>query len=328
MRYISKMAEYIDYESDYRFLSAYLARWKTSREYNDKILLIERLNLISLPPLPDELRDLRILNSRILSFSTCTLPNIARIECNDSTIDGLPHLPESLTNLCVKRSSIQRVVEIPRGLKQLTWGFITGVDLPQLSHTLLHKLDITGSNITSLPPLPSTLHTIMIAHCSSLRELPSPLPPALDKLSCISLPITSLPELPDSLTWISIRNTPISKIPERLPRSLISLNCAHTCIRTLPDELPSTLLYLSCSGIYLPPLAEFAEHYHPNIYIARVKRREKFLAGLQSELDNKIFSKKRTVVRCKAIKGELMERTWHPDRILTWCGVDFERDDE
>lgn len=27
----------------------------------------------------------------------------------------------------------------------------------------------------------------------------------------------------------------------------------------------------------------------------------------------------RVVKQCKAIKGELMERTWHPDRVWNWC---------
>jgi Leucine-rich repeat (LRR) protein len=323
------MAEYIDYESDYRFLSAYLTRWKTSREYNDKVLVIERLNLISLPPLPDELLDLRILKSRILSFSTCTLPpNIVRIDCNESVIDGLPDLPESLANLCIVRSSIQHAIEIPSSLKKFGWRFMPNVELPQLSHSSLEQLDVAGDDITSLPELPSTLRVLMLAYCSSLHELPNTLPPMLDKLSCISVPITRLPELPNSLTWLKICDTHVSILPDPLPRGLISLDCANTRIRSLPNELPQTLMYLCCSGIYLPPFVDFRERYHPNRYIARVKQRERFLAGLQSDLDDKIFNKKRTVVRCKAIKGELMERTWHPDRIFTWCGVDFERDDD
>lgn len=31
--------------------------------------------------------------------------------------------------------------------------------------------------------------------------------------------------------------------------------------------------------------------------------------------------------RCRLTKGELIEHTWHPDRIIPWCGVDFENDE-
>jgi hypothetical protein len=103
------------------------------------------------------------------------------------------------------------------------------------------------------------------------------------------------------------------------------LICVDTHIRVLSDEYPNNLnSILFQDNTYLP---NSVQGEHMNVYIQRVKKRQLFSSGLPSELlTNVIFSKRRSITRCKAIKGDLMEQTWHPDRILTWCGVNFETD--
>ena len=41
------------------------------------------------------------------------------------------------------------------------------------------------------------------------------------------------------------------------------------------------------------------------------------VAGLGGEVA--VARRATAVGRCKTVKGELMERTWHPDRVWNWC---------
>jgi hypothetical protein len=56
----------------------------------------------------------------------------------------------------------------------------------------------------------------------------------------------------------------------------------------------------------------------PNAYAKRINTFQKHIATLKLVLDER-KSRKRMIARCKAIKGCLIEATWHPDRILAWC---------
>jgi hypothetical protein len=83
------------------------------------------------------------------------------------------------------------------------------------------SLNIYSMNITSLPPLQSTLKHITLYNVASIQSLPE-LPPSLEVLVICSTNITSLPFLPPSLKYLRLENTNITVLPE-LPTSLIDM---------------------------------------------------------------------------------------------------------
>ena len=111
-------------------------------------------------------------------------------------------------------------------------------------------LDVSYLNITSLPPLPSTVKKLVcpVTRLTHLPELPS----ELQKLSCGSTLITHLPGLPSGLQELYCNYTSITQLPE-LPSKLQKLYCESTLITQLP-ELPSQLEWLGCSNTQLTHL--------------------------------------------------------------------------
>jgi invasion plasmid antigen len=89
-------------------------------------------------------------------------------------------------------------------------------------------LQIYSMNITSLPPLPSTLKYITLYNVASIHSLPE-LPPSLEVLVICFTNITSLPFLPASLKYLRLENTQISVLPE-LPTSLIDIYIRDTSL--------------------------------------------------------------------------------------------------
>jgi Leucine-rich repeat (LRR) protein len=154
-----------------------------------------------------------------------------------------------------------------------------------------------------------------------LTHLPSELPSELITFVCSNTPITTLPSLPDGLTSLSIDRTCIKQLPSVLPSHLRILSFESCGITKLP-VLPSTLTIIRPNGSCLPVLIYEAENMKPYVYYNRVMKFKAFIAGL-----DEYFTMKRITQRCKIVKQELIEYTWHPSRILTWCGVDFGSDD-
>jgi len=106
-------------------------------------------------------------------------------------------------------------------------------------------LDLTGLNITSLPPLPPTVTHIEFSSTSN-TSLPE-LPPTLRRLDVINMQITSLPALPPTLEMLYISNVPMITSLPALPPTLEILHVEDakmiTSLPALPPNLKKLKLY-------------------------------------------------------------------------------------
>lgn len=121
--------------------------------------------------------------------------------------------------------------------------------LPPLPATL-HTLSFSQNQLTSLSPLPTSL-TYLDCSYNQLPGLAS-LPASLTYLNCCSNPFTSLPPLPASLTFLACQNDRLTSLPT-LPLSLRDLICSSNQLTSLPS-LPATLDTLICDGNQLTTL--------------------------------------------------------------------------
>jgi uncharacterized repeat protein (TIGR01451 family) len=125
----------------------------------------------------------------------------------------------------------------------------------------INTLDCGDNQITSLPPLPTTLKSLWCDN-NQLTSLP-PLPNQIFLLECSNNVLTILSTLPDSLHWLICSNNSLTNLPS-LPNKLENLYCESNILTSLP-LLPITLLTLDCSNnalTGLPPLPNTLQEIH------------------------------------------------------------------
>ena len=130
------------------------------------------------------------------------------------------------------------------------------------------------------------------------------------KLNLSNLRLTSLPPLPASLKVLYCSNTPLSTLPE-LPASLQELVCFKTPLTTLP-ELPASLKDLCCYNC-------------PNLIIQRKQDETIQDYTKRWKVIYEILRRDEIILCCKAVKEELMIKTWHPSRVIDWCWDEEEK---
>jgi Leucine-rich repeat (LRR) protein len=243
-----------------------------------------------------------------------------RFDLEDPTCTELQTIPSDVDHIRIVNTPLRRLPILPPYLDILFCKRTELETLPELPTSLVH-MTIDQSKITTLPKLPHGFRQIWCSYNPNLTHLPPELPSTLITFVCIDTPITTLPPLPDGLTSLSIDHTYIKQLPPVLPLHLRILSFQSCGITTLP-ELPSTLTIIRPNGSCLPVLIYETENMKPYVYYNRVMKFKAFIAGL-----DEYFTMKRITQRCKIVKQELIEYTWHPSRILTWCGVDFGSDD-
>ena len=116
--------------------------------------------------------------------------------------------------------------------------------LPDLNEVRISDLDLSHSNVTTLPTLPSSLHALNVSG-SKITTLPA-LPSTLQTLNISGSEIATLPALPSTLQTLNASGSRITTLPA-LPTRLKELNISGCRITTLP-ELPSSLHALNVSG--------------------------------------------------------------------------------
>ncbi|ARD39744.1 hypothetical protein F8538_16510 [Edwardsiella ictaluri] len=124
----------------------------------------------------------------------------------------------------------------------------------QLQHCLQNdaRLNISDTSLTSLPPLPPGLQTLIV-YRTPLTRLPS-LPSELQKLVVSDTRLTSLPQLSSGLQKLEVSDTSLSSLP-RLPSGLQTLGFSNTPLTGLP-RLPSGLQTLNVSRTRLTSLPQ------------------------------------------------------------------------
>jgi hypothetical protein len=131
-----------------------------------------------------------------------------------------------------------------------------------------------------------------------LRSIPN-LPNGFKELYCTGVPfVRTLPPLPEGMTILSAyKNEQLESLP-KLPSTLKELYIHNTSIGLLHD-MPDSLTVLEAHDCpYLP--IEFCYRETPQEYNRRLEE----------------FFKDGAMKMCKAIKEELLDLTWGPDRII------------
>ncbi len=216
-------------------------------------------------------------------------------------ISSLPPLPNNLISLNLRGSNITYLNNLPSSLKQLI-----------CTETLISSLE-------NLPPSLKKLH-IDNTQISLLPELPL----SLTELACSGLSLTSLPNLPPNLKYLYISSTQISVLPE-LPNTLITLECGNSLLHSLPN-IPNNLHYIRCSGTNISEFPDFPDSLKvlicdecPNLFIQKKKDEAPQQFQKRLKIINEILRRDEIILRCKAIKEDLIIKTWHPKRMFDWC---------
>ena len=138
-----------------------------------------------------------------------------------------------------------------------------------------------------------------------LTELP-PLPHTLERLYCDRNYLIRFPHLPYNLRCLCASYNNIEELPEEIPESVREFYCANNRLKTIPEYLPKFKFYSFEKNEFPSNIAfEPIEQYHKRVleYVER----------------------KSTLNRTALIKEELIEKAWHPDRVIKWieAGIDI-----
>lgn len=144
----------------------------------DGILDLTDLGFTTLPPLPENLVELRVDRNHLTSLPSLP-PSLKVLICSRNRLTSLPPLPPSLRVLSCQANRITSLPELP---------------------STLQVLRCTFNHLTSLPPLPTTLR-ILDCVANRIQWLPW-LPDHLRVLYCNENPLEALPELPRDLGYL------------------------------------------------------------------------------------------------------------------------------
>jgi hypothetical protein len=294
----------------------------------EKLIVSNHSKLIYMNPIPINVHTIMIWNSLL--------------NANISHLVNLKYLHYDKINMSVPT--------LPSGLLELYCQFNPALkELPALPPSL-EKLNCTGCNLNSLPPLPDGLQELCCDGNSDLVRLPQ-LPPALNILRARNCQLMSLPLLPDKMQHIDVSNNHLTEFHScRIPLTLTHLNICYNPVQYYPyiyrnnilvkydcNKLWNAFVFTSFTlndvKVYTPlhlleglePTAENDDSYFMDLTADDVKK-NKIIRRLQvmCEIQNQVLC--RTFLR--TIKEELIMRTWHPSRVIAWCGVDFTSDDD
>ncbi len=279
------------------------------------------------PEFPNSLRTVVILDS-IAPPLTKYSPNIRSLNIINSDVKIQDPFPNSLTDLTVRQNVNKKCLpnSLPPNLEIL---HLEGVDiqsLPELPNSL-RFLICKFTMLTSLPQLPAALDSL-ICNFTMLETLPI-LPSNLQTLDCSYSPIKSFPLLPPNLKGLCISYCKITNIPT-LPKMLKFLECVGLLLQEFPT-LPSSITLASLPDNDFQQVKKRFIHFHYqenylgynrvhsyNIHkICTYMNPQEYSTLWQNKFEAR--KKRRTNRRCRIVKEELMEKTWHPNRYKKWC---------
>jgi hypothetical protein len=280
----------------------------------------------------DEKHSLFLFDLGLDELPTNLPTNLKYLYCNDNYITKLENLPPNLEELdCGGNLITELPTNLPNNLKSLVCDDNKITTLPELPHNLLY-LHCNRNNLSFLPKLPNTLIDLK---CSSNKITTIvELPPTLEELNCSSNQLTTLPKLPNTLANLNCSyNNQITRLPQLSP-SLRAICCYHTSITALPEYLPKSMKYFHINTkdlLYIPEsYLTYDIMTYPDKYPQDMPRyfddsdNKQFTRDLYTHFQkNQEKEKQRTKKRVSEFKEELIARTWHPDRVVDWCGAEF-----
>jgi uncharacterized repeat protein (TIGR01451 family) len=211
------------------------------------MLNIEFNQIAALPALPSSLIFLRCRSNLLTSLPA--LPStLIRLECGQNQLTSLPALPSNLYALYFYNNQIPSSAlpaVFPNTLGEFSAASNPLTVFPNFSNcTNIKAIDITLTQIPSVPPLPPTLTDFRCSHVM-VNTLPT-IPSGLIILDADNCNLSILPALPNGLQALKISNNPIINFPAVLPDSLQSLIADSVNLTALPT-LPTRLYLLSCN---------------------------------------------------------------------------------
>ncbi|MDR2680464.1 MAG: leucine-rich repeat domain-containing protein [Tannerella sp.] len=118
--------------------------------------------------------------------------------------------------------------------------------------TNLTLLDCRDNQLTSLPPLPKRLQTL-VCHGNQIASLPS-LPDVLTELDCRRNRLETLSSLPENLTVLYCEGNRLTRLPA-LPAGIKALSCYENSLERLDVSDHPELRELDCSRNKLTSLS-------------------------------------------------------------------------
>lgn len=236
---------------------------------NLQTLTANQNNLSSVPTLPNSITMLRVDYNQVSSLPNLP-PNLLLLNCEHNAIPNLPTLPATLAWLYCGFNQLVNFPPLPNNLYHLTFyanqipSSAIPANLPanlrQFDAALnpltvfpdfsncpnIEKINVGGTQIPSIPPLPNTLTEFRCSNNLLINNLPS-IPPNLLILDIPNCNISLLPPLPNGLQALQASNNPLINFPLVLPDSLSSLICDSCNITSIPN-IPPNLYLLSCNN--------------------------------------------------------------------------------
>lgn len=266
---------------------------------------------------------------------------------NDSDLSDLSYI-KNLKQL--KVFEITEIPKLPNTLEEIHFSF-SSAPLPD-SLIGFHKLRVFSLqkyNINKLPELPDTLQSLSCIDCP-IQELPPRLPLQLKTLIMDNCELTRLPPFPKTLTYIDVHNNKLTSLPE-IPKSVQFLQMCGNPIMYYPyiyrtditvnydyNKFAAAFEYstfrINGVNVFTPihMLQDYLDHTDRQSNIFMSDMFDDDAVNLTMLLSLQIMCEIQNQLRCrefiKTCKEELMIRTWHPSRIIDWCGVDFTSADD
>lgn len=198
------------------------------------MVMLSKLNLNSLPKLPEDIIHLDISDNRILDLHVINTPKLEYIDASHNMICTIVDiLPISLKFLDISSNK----------LKILDLGYCVNLQELAASHNLLTEVilpqgikcvDINDNSLTYID-IPSSIEDITLYDNPELHKIIFYPESKLSYISLSNTNITSLNDFPDSIKEMDISRTPIDIIT-KLPRQLKIFSAVSSKLKQIDFE--------------------------------------------------------------------------------------------
>jgi len=215
---------------------------------NEEVLEFPAGNLAQLPPLPKNIKKLKVVGNELQ-----TLPD---------------HWPVNLQEINVSANKLKKIVgrNLPKNLRVLNFSRNGTQRLYGPFYPDLRKIVASHNKFVQQPhEWPDNLEELDL-HRSQLTSFPSNLPSELRVLDLSSNQIGEIGQydLPYGLEKLNIAKTAISTIPEDLPEGLLELDLSGNYFDYLPEFLPASLTYVNLTNSNLEVISDCLKNLSSN----------------------------------------------------------------
>jgi hypothetical protein len=306
--------------------------------YLEHLYIYNAYQLRRIDHLPSSLMFVKIVDTPIEHLPSKLPYNLINLYIENSCLTHLPSLPDTIRQVAlIKGSHVEYLPPLPDSLSILRITESRLHTLPELP-TNLHMLDISHTQVRLLPILPSNLSQLHLDY-TPISELPHTLPPTLSELKCSNTRIQSLPPLSsDNMTLLDISYTPIMYLRAE---QFININIYLLKTHALSiDQFGSNIRHIHFTNpefqiLDLPPLGSTIVSFNcPESGSGSGKitidpSNADAVAMFESLKTQECTKQKARVAgRTRLYKEDLMIKTWHPSRVVDWCGVNFDSLDD